>query len=60
FYGTGLMYWVIMNKVQAPRIVRKFGSFALYFIVGNIGSFLGLFDFLRGKSPVKWDPIKQD
>jgi cellulose synthase/poly-beta-1,6-N-acetylglucosamine synthase-like glycosyltransferase len=35
-------------------------SVAYYFCVGNLGTLLGLADFLRRRETVKWDPIKAD
>jgi len=31
---------------------------AYYFCVGNLGTLLGMADFLRGRETIKWDPIK--
>jgi cellulose synthase/poly-beta-1,6-N-acetylglucosamine synthase-like glycosyltransferase len=33
-------------------------SLAYYFCVGNLGTLLGVLDFLRGRVTVKWDPVK--
>jgi len=42
------------------RGVERLSSIAFYFCVGNIGSFLGVIDFLRGRRVVQWNPVKQD
>jgi cellulose synthase/poly-beta-1,6-N-acetylglucosamine synthase-like glycosyltransferase len=33
-------------------------ALAYYFCVGNLGTLLGVMDFVRGRVTVKWDPIK--
>ena len=33
-------------------------SLAYYYCVGNLGTLLGVMDFVRGRVTVKWDPIK--
>ncbi len=37
----------------------KMLSFAMYFVVGNTGMFLGMIDFLRGRLPATWEPEKK-
>jgi len=39
-------------------VLAPASSAAYYFCVGNVGTALGLLDFLRGREAVKWDPIK--
>jgi cellulose synthase/poly-beta-1,6-N-acetylglucosamine synthase-like glycosyltransferase len=59
FYALALAHPLLAHPLLARvPIVRKASSTAWYFCVGNLGTLLGLADFLRGKEAVKWDPIK--
>lgn len=46
------------GRIAASTRVAHAASLAYYFCVGNLGTLLGLADFLRGRVTVKWDPIK--
>jgi glycosyltransferase involved in cell wall biosynthesis/cellulose synthase/poly-beta-1,6-N-acetylglucosamine synthase-like glycosyltransferase len=44
-----------------PALRGRFGTVsrtAWYFVLGNYGTGLGLWDFVRGRTVVRWDPIK--
>jgi len=49
-----------LARLVNVRSIEKLSSTAFYFCVGNIGSFLGVMDFLRGRRVVQWNPVKQD
>lgn len=42
----------------APRSLRRVAELAFYFCIGNLGTLLGLWDFLRGRRVIRWDPVK--
>lgn len=37
-----------------PKGLQRISSLAFYFCIGNIGTLLGLWDFMRGKRVVRW------
>lgn len=43
-----------------PKRFSKLSSLAYYFCLGNMGTLLGLVDFLLGKKIVQWNPVKED
>jgi cellulose synthase/poly-beta-1,6-N-acetylglucosamine synthase-like glycosyltransferase len=51
FYVTALSHLALRRKVT---------SVAFLFCLGNLGTLLGLVDFLRGKRVAKWEPLKAD
>ena len=56
FYALALAH-PLLARVRVPGLAPA-ASAAYYFCVGNVGTLLGLLDFLRGREAVKWDPIK--
>lgn len=54
FYGLALAQPLL---ARVPRL-GKLAATARYFCVGNLGTLLGLADFLRGREAVKWEPRK--
>ena len=46
--------YVFLQNVQGGGIFHKFSSLAYYFLIGNYGTLLGLFDFLRGRQTTRW------
>jgi glycosyltransferase involved in cell wall biosynthesis len=54
FYGLALG-----RRWLAPLpVLGKASGLAYYFCVGNLGTLLGLVDFLNGRRTVKWEPRK--
>jgi colanic acid/amylovoran biosynthesis glycosyltransferase len=56
-YGMALLGAVL------PRLPGRLGTLtrkAYYFLLGNLGTALGLWDFLRGRQVVRWEPNKGD
>lgn len=49
----------ILSKT-GPKPLRKLSSTAFYFCLGNLGTLLGVVDFLRGRKVVQWNPVKED
>lgn len=56
FYALALTH-PLWRRLGVP-LLRPASSAAWYFCLGNLGTLLGLADFLRGREAVKWDPIK--
>ncbi len=65
FWGQLLLYgtvfadtrgWLEFLKAFAP--VRKVISVITYFVLGQVGTLLGVFDFLRGKKIDRWVPVQ--
>ncbi|MBU2552541.1 MAG: glycosyltransferase [Proteobacteria bacterium] len=59
-YGLALAHPVLNRFGWSWRPLDRVSGAAFYFCVGNIGTFLGLMDFLRGRQVVKWQPAKTD
>ncbi|WP_419811954.1 glycosyltransferase [Bacterioplanoides sp.] len=59
-YGAALGYWLLNGKSFPVAIVQKILSLCFYFVIGNLGTLLGVVDFLRGEQPVRWEPKKSD
>lgn len=60
FYTTAFLYWKYLQHIRHLQLLKKMSSLVFYFSIGNIGTFLGLFDFLRGKQFRMWKPVKED
>ena len=56
-YGTALLGAVLP---RLPGWLGKLTRKAYYFLLGNLGTALGLWDFLRGHRVVRWDPNEGD
>ncbi len=48
-YGLALLH---------PILRRRVSGVCQYFCVGNVGTLLGLVDFLRRRETVRWEPLK--
>ncbi len=60
-YGFAAIFPVLDRIPWRNRGVmklKKLSSVLFYFCVGNMGTFLGFLDFLRGKEVKKWEPVK--
>jgi cellulose synthase/poly-beta-1,6-N-acetylglucosamine synthase-like glycosyltransferase len=56
FYLTGLFGWAgrhTENRRSGP--LKRISSVVLYYCVGNMGSLLGIVDFLKGKRMDRWE-----
>lgn len=68
FYALALFHPLVQRSIRAAsddargawRGLSRATSIAHYFCVGNLGTLLGLTDFLLRKETVKWDPVKAD
>lgn len=60
FYALAFSYLISVHKIFRVRLFTKVTSYAYYFCLGNLGSLLGLLDFLMGKQITKWTPLKTD
>ena len=58
FYGLALLHHLLRRL--RPAWARGPTSIAYYFCLGNLGTLLGLRDFLLGKEVARWDPRKGD
>ncbi len=60
FLALQLMaYGMALLGAALPRLPGRLGKLsrkAYYFLLGNLGTVLGLWDFLRGHRVVRWDP----
>lgn len=59
-YFLALLY-PMLNALPQNMIInkiRRLSTLACYFCLGNLGTLLGLMDFLLGKRIEKWEPIK--
>lgn len=53
--------WVLLARSAfAGRFSHKYMHIAHYFIIGNIGTLVGLVDWARGRVPTRWNPVKTD
>lgn len=55
------VYAMALVGAGAPRLPGRRGALtraAFYFVLGNIGTALGLWDFLSGRQVVRWEPNK--
>lgn len=59
FYGLALLH-PLLSRWNALRSLADATSVAFYFCLGNLGTLLGVGDFLRRRETVKWDPLKAD
>jgi len=58
-YGAAaLSFTGWFDRLSDIRLVRKPVSFATYFVLGQIGTLLGVIDFLRGKRIDRWTPAQ--
>ncbi|WP_027183993.1 glycosyltransferase [Desulfovibrio inopinatus] len=48
----------VLSRLPLPRKVKKMSSIPRYFVLGNIGTALGVWDFVMGHAAVKWNPTK--
>lgn len=55
-----LLHPALERTPFAPRAARKASSLAAYFLLGNLGTLLGVSDFLSGRRAGRWDPVKDD
>ncbi|WP_421902109.1 glycosyltransferase [Maridesulfovibrio sp.] len=56
FYMLGALHTMV--KGQGPALLRKTSYAGYYFILGNWGGLLALWDLLCGRQVSKWDPTK--
>jgi hypothetical protein len=55
FYLTAAAYPISPSRWQNTRLMRP-AEMAFYFCAGNVGTMLGLWDYLRGRRYVTWEP----
>lgn len=59
---AGLLAFLALAAARRPLAacgpLGLASSLAYYYCVGNLGTLLGVMDFVRGRVTVKWDPIK--
>ena len=59
FYALAAAHTVLPPDT-GPRLLRRTSATAFYFVIGQYGTLLGLLDFVLGRSPARWEPIKTD
>ena len=55
---AGLHLVAARTNLPLPSRLCRGAAFAAYFVVGNVGTLLGVVDFLRGVRYVTWQPLK--
>ena len=60
FYAFALAGWVLYRLTWTCGAATQFFAVAFYFCVGNVGTLLGVIDFLCGKRYVTWEPVKDE
>jgi len=60
FYCGALSYPVVHPLTRTLRALDKLHSMAFYFVIGSVGTFLGILDFVRGRKVTRWTPKKTD
>lgn len=56
--AMAMLYPALIRLPNKIFLLSRISSLAYYFSVGNLGTLLGVVDFLRGQRPVRWDPKK--
>ena len=54
FYLSAVLYYILSEVFRKKIFANSFLETIFYFCMGNIGTFMGLIDFLKGKRVVKW------
>lgn len=49
-----------LRHMALPKTLSKCMNAWLYFVVGNVGMAFGVIDYCRGKTILKWEPVKHD
>ncbi len=57
--GLAALHPLLFRQSSRPGRLGKLSATAFYFIIGNLGTLLGVFDFLLGRTAVRWDPEKK-
>lgn len=60
FYTLAALSPWISGWGKSPRLLTRIAALAFYFTLGNLGSLMGLGDFLLGQRIEKWNPVKTD
>ena len=59
FYLLALIQLVANRfRIGLLPVIDRASALALYFCLGNAGTFLGVLDFVSGKRHEKWEPLK--
>ena len=56
FFAAQLLFYGMAALYLARGVGGRAGATAAFFLAGNVGTLLGLADYLRGREIVKWDP----
>lgn len=59
FYGAAASH-ALLARATGIRPLQRLTSTAFYFCLGNLGTLLGLADFLAGRRVARWEPRKAD
>jgi cellulose synthase/poly-beta-1,6-N-acetylglucosamine synthase-like glycosyltransferase len=57
-YATCLVFAYAGSRSPSSA-AEKLASAVSYFLLGNVGTFLGVVDFLSGRAAVKWEPVAE-
>ena len=55
FYGAALVGWAL----ERQRVRIRVFALPQYFVLANIASVLGFYQFLRGRRYARWEPIRE-
>lgn len=59
FYLMAIVQIIAVRfRIQLSPVIARASALAFYFCLGNVGTFLGALDFVRGKRYEKWEPLK--
>ncbi len=57
FYFLAVLH-PVLETMALPSLLRKIAGGARYFVLGNMGTLLGVWDYMTGRAAVKWNPTK--
>ncbi len=58
YLAVGVFLYKAQKGFVPVTCLQKLNETFAYFVIGNLGCLLGISDFLTGKTPKKWTPIK--
>lgn len=59
-YLVSFCHPLLWRTPKAPGPLSKISSTGFYFCIANLGTLLGVVDFLLGKKVTRWEPVKED
>lgn len=59
-YALAAMYPVVVGMVKSGGVFMHLYQTGFYFCVGNLGTLLGLWDYIRGRDYTVWKPTRRE